>query len=151
VKGGSSRSGPPPDPNAIRRGKAGATDWVHLPAEGRQGETPPWPLSRPNRREAEMWTREWRRPQACMWEANGQHEEVALYVRSLAEAEKPRAPVAARTLVRQQQEALGVSLPGLARNHWIIDLPASAQPQLVAEPTSEPSARDRLKVVARGA
>jgi len=55
-----------------------------------------------------------------MWEANGQSTEVALYVRSLKDAERPKASVAARTLVRQQQEALGLSLPGLARNRWII-------------------------------
>jgi len=97
-----------------------------------------------------MWVREWRRPQAVMWEVNGQHEEVALYVRSLAEAERPRASVAARTLVRQQQEALGLSLPGLARNHWIIDLPASSRPEPLATGTTGPTARDRLRTVSGG-
>lgn len=153
--GARGRSGPAPDPLALRRGKDGATDWIHLPAEGRQGETPEWPLARPTRRELVLWAREWRRPQAVMWEANHQESEVALYVRSLADAEKPRASVAARTLVKQQQEALGLSLPGLARNHWIIDLPASAGPRSsdddVVATRSGSSVRDRLKVVGRGA
>lgn len=56
-----------------------------------------------------------------MWEANGQENEVALYVRTLAEAEEPRATANIRTLVKQQQEFLGLSLPGLQRLRWIID------------------------------
>jgi len=150
--GARGRSGPPPDRMALRNGKDGATDWIHLPAEGRQGETPVWPLTRASKRELELWGAEWRRPQAVVWEANSQALEVALYVRSLVDAERPKAPVATRTLVRQLQEALGLSLPGLARNHWIIDLPASAQPQAVAATGTEGgarSARDRLKVVKR--
>jgi hypothetical protein len=151
VKGGHRASGPPPDPNAIRRGKDGASDWMHLPAEGRQGDPPTWPLTRATARELALWAREWQRPQAVAWEANQQHVEVALYVRSLADAEKPKATVAIRTLVKQLQEALGLSLPGLARNHWIIDLPASAKPAAatVEEPTED--ARARLKVLRRGA
>jgi hypothetical protein len=67
-----------------------------------------------------LWAARVARPQAVMWERNGQELEVALYVRSLADAEQMDASVAARTLVRQQQEALGLSLPGLARNRWRI-------------------------------
>jgi hypothetical protein len=149
--GARARSGPPPDPNAIRRGKDGASDWLHLPGEGRQGEAPDWPLTRASRRELALWRNEWTRPQAVAWEANRQEVEVALYVRVLAEAEKPRAAAASRTLVRQLQEALGLSLPGLARNHWIIDLPASARPEPVAAAEPGEDARARLKVIRRGA
>src|SRR4051794_27783932 len=92
-----------------------------LPAAGREGAMPKWPLSKATAREVTLWKREWRRPQAVMWERNGQELEVALYVRSLAAAEKLDASVAARTLVRQQQESLGLSLPGLARNRWRIE------------------------------
>lgn len=78
-----------------------------------------------------------------MWEANGQLVEVALYVRSLKDAEKPKASVAIRTLVKQQQEALGISLPGLARNRWIIASTAEAaqRPMVVAGG----SAKERLR------
>jgi hypothetical protein len=51
-----------------------------------------------------------------MWERNGQDAEVALFVRSLVAAEARDAPVAARTLVRQQQEALGLSLARAGAN-----------------------------------
>lgn len=69
-----------------------------------------------------------------MWEANRQQMEVALYVRWLVKSEKPDATVAVGTLVRQLQESLGLSLPGLARNRWIIASTdtASDRPRLVA-------------------
>lgn len=38
-------SGPPPDPNALRRDRPSDKDgWTTLPAEGRKGRTPKWPL-----------------------------------------------------------------------------------------------------------
>jgi len=80
-----------------------------------------------------------------MWERNGQELEVALYVRSLVAAEAEDASVGSRTLVRQQQEALGLSLPGLARNRWRI---ASVEPRAAAP---RARTRSRLKVVPGGA
>jgi hypothetical protein len=95
-------------------------------------------------RELALWASEWSRPQAVMWERNGQELEVALYVRSVVAAERADAPTNARTLVRQQQEALGISLPGLQRNRWRIeDTPMKASAR---KPT-----RARLKVVPGGA
>lgn len=95
----------------------------------------------------QLWAREWARPQALMWEQNGQAVEVAMYVRTLKDAEKPKAAVAARTLVRQQQETLGISLPGLHRNRWLID--AEPAPSRQRTP-SQSDVRARLKVVANG-
>ena len=118
--GARARSGPAPDRNAIRNGRAGA-DWIRLPAKGRVGDPPAFPLPRSTMREREIWAQEWKRPQAIMWEANGQELEVALYVRTLREAEQPKAPASLRTLLVRMQEHLGLSQPGLARNHWIID------------------------------
>ena len=110
----------------------------------RTGPTPTWPLSKASARELALWDREWRRPQAVMWEANGQAEEVALYVRSLAFAERPKAPVSARVLVRQQQEALGLSLPGLARMRWKIAT-APVQVEAPAEPAAVVDIRSRMR------
>lgn len=148
MKGGHSQSGPARDPNALRRERDSGT-WVHLPALGRPGDPPPWPLSRQSGRERTLWTAEWTRPQAVMWEANGQAVEVAIYVRTLALAEHVKAPVAARTLLRQQMEALGISVPGLARNRWVIELAEEPRPQVASD--AEPvSVRDRLRVVGGG-
>jgi hypothetical protein len=142
ARGTSSRSGPAPDPNALRRDRDEA-GWLTLPPE-RKGRTPTWPLSEQTNREATFWKREWRRPQAVMWERHGQQEEVALYVRALAEAEKLDASVASRTLVRQLQESLGISLPGLARNRWRI---GEGQPEQ-KRASSGATSRRRFRVVA---
>lgn len=119
-----------------------------LPSQGRQGDAPEWPLTRATARETVLWQREWTRPQAVMWEANGQFEEVALYVRSLAAAERLKATVASRTLVRQQQEALGLSMPGMLRLRWRIGV--AEAPRLRQTGTEGPSAKDRWKVIDGG-
>lgn len=185
AKGGArARSGPPPQFDALRRDRD-RRDWIVLPAEGRDGPTPEWPLtgalahlvlpsffhriededtkarvlaeaeataSAAFARELELWEREWRRPQAVAWEANGQEIEVALYVRALAAAEDPGAKVTLRTLVKQQQEALGISLPGLARNRWMIGStkPEAPSPS-AAVSRARSSARNRFRVVDGGA
>ncbi len=122
-----------------------------LPAAGRQGDVPEWPLSAMTARESVLWPEQWRRPQAIMWERNGQALEVALFVRALVDAEDQRATAAARTLVRQQMDSLGMTVPGLLRNRWrIVDeveveaegSQAEQKPKRVAKST-----KDRLKVV----
>lgn len=144
ARGASSRSGPAPDPNALRRERDGG-DWITLDPDGRKGEKAPiWPLTKASKRETELWDREWRRPQAVQWALNGQELEVALYVRALAGAEKPGAPVNLQTLVKQQQEVLGISLPGLARNRWRIGTPGIAVP---ARRVAAGEARKRFTVI----
>lgn len=145
AKGGArAHSGPPPDPNALRRDRDGG-DWVTLPAAGRPGVAPVWPLSGGSDRELVLWVAEWARPQAVVWEQNGQELEVALYVRTFVAAEASDAPVTVRTLVKQQQEALGLSLPGLSRNRWRIETVEERSA------TSRAPMRNRLKVVPGGA
>lgn len=146
--GARARSGPAPERNAIRNGRAGA-DWIRLPASGRKGEAPAFPLPRPTKRERTIWTQEWARPQAVMWEGAGQELEVALYVRTLAEAEQRGAASAIRTLLVRMQEHLGLSQPGLARNRWLI-VDDAAFAQAPSEATSDrpipiSDARDRLR------
>ncbi len=149
MRGGArARSGPAPDPDALRRERDGDS-WVTLPVEGRKGNAPAWPLSAKSKRESTLWGREWKRPQAIEWERNGQEVEVALYVRSLAAAEKLDAPTNLRTLVKQQQEALGISLPGLARNRWRIGEGTAAAATSKPTPAAA-QGRNRFKVVQGG-
>ena len=128
TKGGArSRSGPPPDPLALRRDRPGGADgWETLPSAGRDGEPPAWPLSDGTDRELSLWASEWRRPQAIKWEQNGQALGVALYVRTLVAAESPLATAAMRVLVLRQQDELGISFPGMSRNKWRIGTPITA-------------------------
>jgi hypothetical protein len=100
-------------------------------------------------REKAIWAHEWKRPQAMMWEANGQELEVALYVRTVREAERPKTATALRTLLVRMQEHLGLSQPGLARNRWLIVDDASFADAAAESPIARPilisDARDRLR------
>lgn len=148
ARGGHAASGPPPDPNALRRDRpSDAATWTHLPAAGRQAETPDWPLPGSTARERSLWASEWRRPQALMWEARGQYLEVALYVRAVIVAEGRKATASDRTLVLRYMEDLGVSTGGLARNRWVIDRDTGAQQTEQATPATGGSAKERLKLV----
>lgn len=152
AKGGArARSGPAPDPNALRR-ERDAGEWTELPDAGREGDPPVWPLTEPTPRELELWAAEWRRPQAIMWERNGQQLEVAMYVRAVVDAESPRASVSARTLVRQQMDSLGLTVPGMRTNRWKIV--RESQPQTSAQTgaaAGRTRAKDRLHLVEGGA
>lgn len=143
--GARSRSGPAPDPLAQRRERpSDAAEWTMLPSVGRKGRTPKWPLTMESSREATLWAEEWKRPQAVEWERLGLHKQVALYVRTLSEAEGDFAKTDVRALIIRQEDALGISLPGLLRNKWRIGQAvtalASAGPTLTA-------ANSRLRVV----
>ena len=121
--GGHARVGPPPDPNALRRDRPGDHNiWRHLPAAGRQGHAPPWPLATATARELLLWEREWHRPQAVMWEAHGQQMEVANLVRTQVRFEQADASVAVGSLLRGQMTDLGLNEPGLRCNRWLIDV-----------------------------
>lgn len=148
--GARARSGPAPDPKALARERDGS-EWVVLPAGGRAGTPPDWPLTEASPRELEWWVRLWAYPQAEQWEKLGQAVEVAIYVRRLSEVEAPGAPAALGTLVRQLSENLGLTIPGMLRLKWHLVAPG-------ADPTVAPSgppphspraasSRTRLKVV----
>lgn len=144
------RSGPAPDPNALRR-ERDSGEWTNLPAAGRAGPPPAWPLLDGSVREHELWLRLWAMPQALMWERFGLDIEVALYVRQLERFELPRSPIILGTLVRQMADSLGLTTPGLRANRWRIER-ADEQPAATAPVLPmRPSARDRLKAVRGGA
>lgn len=153
-KGGArTRSGPPPDPNALKR-ERDAGEWTILPAGGREGATPDWPFEEQSVREVVLWERLWRMPQALMWERYGQYFEVGLYVRRLAEAEKPDSAVVLSTLVRQIADSLGLTTPGMRSNRWRIDRPSEEDEAPTGSgeaPAIAPnSARARLRAVPGG-
>lgn len=160
-KGGArARSGPAPSPDSLNRQRDGA-EWVKLPSTGRKGDVPAWPthMGDFDGDEERVWRRLWKTPQALVWEADGVHDTVALYVRSLCEAAKPDASTAVRTLVRQQQDALLLSIPALHSARFVIDkkldgaTPGIVDPGEVATGTTGApahaggSARDRFRIV----
>jgi hypothetical protein len=102
------------------KAKASAEGWVTLPAEGRDGPEPVFPLAFPAERELELWTRLWESPQAVMWERLHLDFEVASYVRLVVRAEAPRSSATLWGQVKQFAESLGLSVSGMARNRWTV-------------------------------
>lgn len=152
-KGGARvRSGPSKDPDALRRDRD-EEQWVELPPE-REGEPPPWPLSRQSARENVLWAREWRRPQAVMWERYGLEDEVAHYVRQLRLAESPKAGDSARRTLMMMRHNLGLTVKGMSdlQWRWFVARGQAAQHGSArrATGTEGPTARDRLKVLDGG-
>ena len=146
--GARARSGPAPDPNALRRDRAGDAAWVTLPAEGFQGDVPAFPLADALTAEVELWEILWRKPQAFMWAKLGLEFQVASYVRAyLRSVTGENPPVGLLAPVLRMAEEIGLSLPGMARLNWKF-----AEDELGAR-RSEPvrksgsSAKDRLRAL----
>lgn len=135
-------------------------DWLMLPREGRSGNPPAWPLSKPSkpteqsRREQEIWRRLWKTPQALGWDKVGvDRDHIALYVRYLVEAEQEGAVIGGRNLVRHYADSLGLTGPGLRMLRWRIGQPpkiAAPDPVPLADPIRPApgrSARERFKLL----
>jgi hypothetical protein len=116
-----------------------------LPAEGRSGPLPEFPLENLTDREAQLWSQLWVKPQAVAWERAGLLLEVALFVRRFVEVERHDAAAIKGTLVRQMMDSLGLTTPGLRSNRWRIERVEA--PKVAANP-ARPSSRSRLTVVA---
>jgi hypothetical protein len=133
--------GPPPKPAHQRRRTNAAPPLIWLPAEGRQGETPSWPLPRPRKRELELWRRLWATPQAVAWEMQGIDLVIARFARLLAVAERPDATAAILGEVRQLEDRLGLTVMSMLRLRWQITDAAWERD----EPPDVLDIRDRLR------
>lgn len=140
--GARARSGPAPDPNALARNKNTDRGWTTLPAEGRTGKAPAWPLTK-NAAQEKMWARLWRKPQAVQWEALGLEDQIAAYCRAYHESVAPSAPAGLKTAVLRMEDNLGISPAGMASHRWKIavasapaDPPASDGPGIVTDARS---------------
>ena len=113
--------GPPPNPNARRRNAR--PDWVVLPADGRQGDPPEFPLGRPSMSVLKLWAVLWASPQAVAWEGMGEAtiRTVARYAKLVLEAEKSKAQTSLLAEVRQLEDRLGLTPMSMKRLQWQID------------------------------
>jgi hypothetical protein len=67
-----------------------------------------------------------------------------MYVRNLAFCERRDAPTSARTLLGQQMDRLGITLPAMLRLRWIIDAePATPAPR--TDPGDVVDIRSRMR------
>lgn len=163
-------SGVAPDPNALRRDRAGDASWVTLPSEGYTGKVPEFPLSRISvyytiyvdkkpercfdedatvqRREDELafWEVLWTKPQAFMWAKLGLEYEVAAYVRAYIESTGAESNAGLKTAALRMAAEIGLSLPGMHSLRWKFaedELAAKREPVAV----SGSSVRARLAAV----
>ena len=121
--GARARSGPAPtSTDRSHKAKADTQGWTTLPADGREGPLPAFPLRDPSDREMELWERLWETPQAVMWDQLRQEFEVASYVRLLVRAESPRSSAIIWGQVKQLAESLGLSVSGMQRNRWTVGI-----------------------------
>jgi hypothetical protein len=137
-----------PDQNALRRDRPSDPAWTQLTPRAADAPVPEWPLTEPNARELELWRREWQRPQANEWIKHDEVQGVALFVRLLAQAEKPNAPVTMQKYIREWRHELGISANGCATRRW--KMPAAGQTASVTQLRSveqprRQSSRDRVK------
>lgn len=116
--GARSRSGPAPDPNALRRDRSSDAGWTTLPVEGFEGDVPAWPLSDADTVEVEYWSELWRKPQAVMWAKLGMARQLAAYVRAFVESTEREASAGLKTAVLRMEGELGLSLPGMHSLRW---------------------------------
>lgn len=172
VSGGArARSGPAPDPNALRRDRKDDKAWIDLPNEGYVGEVPAFPLPKaihfatvfegpakakvPDAEateqawdaEQDLWAELWRKPQAAMWSKLGLKYEVAAYVRAFLESVEAEASAGLKTAVLRMSAELGLSTVGMGQLRWRIATDEVAERRGEAKPPARKSARDRLKAI----
>ena len=139
--------GPPPKhPSQRRRANKDLTQDIltRLPAGGRTGAVPDWPLADQDELEAEVWAGLWRTPQAAAWENLGWVRAVARYTRVVVRAEARDAPASLMAECRQLEDRLGLHPLSMLRLRWTIDTDdevAAAREERAPEP------RRRLKAV----
>lgn len=135
---------PPPKPDAIRRNARVGP--VQLPAEGRKGAPPEWPLhSAMSVTEQATWDYLWTLPQAVMWEKTGQHHVIARYCRLLVVAENMSRPSAVlHAQITALEDKIGMNPKAMRTLMWAVADDEVAQKR--AE-TASTDVRRRLKAV----
>lgn len=113
-----------------------------LPAEGRKGETPIWPLGPITVGEDAAWKQLWATPQAVAWEKLGWTRTVARYCRIMVEAEQPFAKAQARAEARQMEDKLGLTPKAMRILLWEI-----VEDEVDQKRQTSTSVRDRIKAV----
>lgn len=115
--------GPPPKPNAERRRRnTPRANTVKLPAEGRVGPTPRWPMPT---FAPDAWEDIWKLPQAVMWEHMGAEPIVARYIDLRDKVMNPEFPEGKTAsfwgALVALEDRLGLTPTAMMKLQWEID------------------------------
>lgn len=139
------RSGPAPDPNALRRDRKDDKAWVNLPVAPVE-HVPAFPLADASVVESELWAELWQKPQGHMWAALGLKWQVAAYVRAFVESVQEGASAGLKTAVLRMEAELGLSTVGMGQLRWSIATDEVSERRDEVKPARQ-SSRERLKAL----
>ena len=115
-----------------------------LPAAGRQGPPPPWPLpGAPLPDELDAWVALWATPQAVIWERGGCSRIVARYCRVMVRAEEPDTQAAILAQASILEAHLGLGPKAMRALLWTIADDEAPPPPRVGKS----SARERIRAL----
>lgn len=131
---------PPKFDPARRNARTGP---LKLPAEGRPGDPPAWPLpGKMSVAETAAWAVLWATPQAVAWERLGWTRTVARYCRVMVEAERRNAPAKALMEARQLEDRLGLTPKAMRMLLWEVTADEVGEQRQASE-----GVRGRIKAV----
>lgn len=133
--------GPAPKIDPARRNAR--TGPLLLPAAGRKGDPPPWPLpGRMVAAEREAWAQLWATPQAVAWEQLGWTRTVARYCRVMVAAEKRDAPAQMLAQAVALEDRLGLTPKSMRMLLWQV-----AADEVAEKREQSSGARGRIRAV----
>ncbi len=116
---------------------------LELPAEGYQGEVPPWPLpGRTSGAEREAWAQLWRTPQAVAWVQLGWTRTVARYCRIMVRAERSNSTAAVQAQATTLEDRLGLTPKAMRLLLWTV-----RRDEVAEQREATASGRERLRAV----
>ncbi|MEU4781038.1 hypothetical protein [Micromonospora sp. NPDC023633] len=137
---------PPKDNPARRNARVGP---LILPARGREGDPPAWPLpGRASSDELAAWAQLWGTPQAVAWERLGWTRTVARYCRAMVRSELPDASAAIMGQVTALEDRLGLTPKAMRLLLWTVAADEVAERREQKQGAS--GARGRIKAVDAG-
>lgn len=136
----------PPKANPVRRNARVGV--LKLPAEGRRGEVPAWPLAgRSTAAEKAAWAELWATPQAVAWERFGWTRTVARYCRVMVASEKPGAPAAVLGQATALEDRLGLTPKAMRLLLWEIAHDEVGEKREESDQADPADVRKRIRAV----
>jgi len=137
----------PPSHDPIRRNAR--TGPLNLPAEGRKGAPPKWPLDeRMSPAEKSAWAELWATPHAVAWEKLGWVRTVARYCRVMVAAEQPDAKAALLAQATALEDRLGLTPKAMRMLLWqIVPNEVADKRDQKAAAAAASNARGRIRAV----